>query len=149
MLLHYPIDKLKKFINLYLNIAKESAKMSHAKRLKVGSVIVKNNNIISFSWNGTFPSFDNNCEDTLLDGSLKTKKEVIHAEANAILKVAKSHESCKDSEMIITHSPCEDCAKLIIASGIITVFYEQDYRDTSGLDMLQKANIKVIKISDL
>lgn len=132
-------------LDFYLYVAKGAAALSRAKRLQVGSVIVKDGNILGYGWNGTPPGWDNNCEDVLDDGSLKTKPEVVHAEMNAILKVAKNHESCNHADLIITHAPCTECAKLILTSGIKRVYYENDYRDTLGVDMLRKGGIIVSK----
>lgn len=138
----------KRMLDFYLAVAHESAKLSRARRLQVGSVIVRGDTILGYGWNGTPPGWDNDCEDVNEDGSLKTKSEVVHAEMNAILKVAKSHESCKDATLIITHSPCSECAKLILTSGVKTVFYETDYRDDLGIQMLRKGGVEVIKASD-
>lgn len=126
-----------RMIDFYMNLASECAKMSRAKRLQVGAVIVKNNNVISFSWNGTPALWDNNCEDE----NNKTKPEVIHAEANSIMKLASSNESGNGATMFLTHAPCIDCAKLIYGSGIIQVFYKHKYRDHSGIDFLEKCGI--------
>lgn len=133
-------------IDFYMEVARDSSNLSVARRLQVGAVIVKDNNIISFSWNGTPPGWDNNCEDENSDGTLTTKKEVIHAEANAILKVAKSTESCNQATIFTTHSPCHECAKMIIASGISHVYYSQLYRDDTGVRLLEQGGVKVTKI---
>ena len=128
--------------------------MSFARRLHVGAVIVKNDNIISFGWNGMPSGWDNNCEDVITpslpylqgDGpTLKTKPEVLHAETNAIAKLAKSTESGDGATMFITHAPCLDCAKLIYQSGIKSVYYRNAYRNTTtnGVDFLNKCNIEV------
>lgn len=140
-------DRMK---NFYIGIAEECAKMSRAVRLQVGSVIVKNDNIISFSWNGMPSGWDNCCEDEIDDdgGSsvLKTKPEVLHAESNAISKLAKCSESGNGATMFITHAPCIECAKLIYQSGIATVYYKNDYRSTQGIEFLTKSNIEVVKV---
>jgi dCMP deaminase len=135
-----------KMIDFYMSVARGSSELSVARRLQVGAVIVKDNNIISFSWNGTPPGWDNNCEHEEADGTLKTKPEVIHAEANAILKVAKSNESCNQASIFTTHSPCHECAKMIIGSGIKEVFYSEMYRDDTGIRLLEKSGIKVKKV---
>lgn len=119
--------------------------MSRARRKKVGALLVKNGQIISDGYNGTPKGFDNNCEiDT--ENGLVTKREVLHAESNCITKVAKSTNSSDGSILYITCSPCIDCAKLIIQSGIIGVVYGEIYRDSSGIDLLIKAGIKVEQI---
>lgn len=127
----------------HLKVAEIYAELSYAKRLKVGSIIVKNERIISIGYNGTPAGWDNNCE---YDKGLKTKPEVIHAEANAIAKLARSSESGEGAEMFITHAPCMECAKLIYTSGITHVFYRNPYRDNSGLEFLQKCNVEVNQI---
>ena len=124
----------------YMNIAKEIAKRSYAKRLKVGAVLVKNNRIISDGYNGMPYGFPNTCET---DGC--TNKEVLHAESNAITKIAKSNYSSDGSTLYVTTSPCIDCAKLIIQSGIVSVYFENLYRKTDGLDLMVNANIDVYK----
>jgi len=130
-----------KFVNFYFEIAKQTAKLSYAKRLQVGAVIVKDNNIISFGYNGTPSGFDNVCEDE----NFKTKPEVIHAEANAITKLAKEGNNSKGSDLFITHAPCTECAKLIIQAGIRRVYWSEQYRSKEGLDLLEKANIELIQ----
>jgi dCMP deaminase len=116
--------------------------MSYAKRKQVGAVIVKDNTIISDGYNGTPVGFDNNCEDDLG----KTHWYVLHAEANAITKLAKSNVSCSDSTLYITLSPCKECSKLIIQSGIKKVVYLEKYKDTTGLDFLGNFNVECIQI---
>lgn len=123
-------------IKFYLSIAKEVSKASYCERSKVGAVIVKDDNIISFGYNGTPSGFSNVCE---VDGI--TVKEVLHAESNAITKCAKSFYSSSDSIMFCTLSPCFDCAKLIIQSGIKQVYFIDKYRDESGLELLKKSNV--------
>lgn len=165
--------RMKKF---YLTIAEQCATMSRAVRLQVGSVIVKNDNIISFAWNGMPAGWDNNCEHkvwmnqdagpfldveyiektwpfeeysdidpTVLIGryALKSNPEVLHAETNALAKLAKSTESGASASMFITHSPCLDCAKLIYQSGISEVFYRTAYRSDSGIIFLKSSGVKV------
>lgn len=128
-----------KYVNLYMQMSVEVAKLSYANRLKVGSVIVKDGRMISLGYNGTATGWDNQCEDE----NNKTKPEVIHSEANAISKLAASNESGKGATMFITHAPCVECAKLIYGAGITDVYYEKDYRDTSGIEFLKKCGIYV------
>ena len=122
-----------------MEIAETVSKMSYAKRLQVGAIVVKDNRIISIGYNGTPAGWDNNCEDE----NNKTKPEVIHAEANSIMKLASSNESGKGSVMFLTHAPCIDCAKLIYGSGIVQVYYKHKYRDQSGVEFLKKCNVIV------
>ena len=126
-----------KFEKMYMEIAETVSKMSYAKRLQVGAIVVKDNRIISIGYNGTPAGWDNNCEDE----NNKTKPEVIHAEANSIMKLASSNESGKGSIMFLTHAPCIDCAKLIYGSGITQVYYKHKYRDQSGVEFLKKCNV--------
>lgn len=128
-----------KFDTAYLKMAFEWGKLSHCKRKQVGALIVKNRMIISDGYNGTPSGFDNCCEDD--DGA--TKWEVLHAEANAILKVAASTQSCKDATLYITLSPCKQCSKLIHQAGIKRVVYANAYKDNSGLKFLEKAGIQL------
>ena len=128
-----------KFEKMYMEIAETVSKMSYAKRLQVGAIVVKDNRIISIGYNGTPSGWDNNCEDE----NNKTKPEVIHAEANSIMKLASSNESGKGSVMFLTHAPCIDCAKLIYGSGITQVYYKHKYRDQSGVEFLKKCNVIV------
>lgn len=126
-----------KFEKMYMEIAETVSKMSYAKRLQVGAIVVKDNRIISIGYNGTPSGWDNNCEDE----NNKTKPEVIHAEANSIMKLASSNESGMGSVMFLTHAPCIDCAKLIYGSGIVQVYYKHKYRDQSGVEFLKKCNV--------
>jgi dCMP deaminase len=128
-------------------MALEWAELSHCKRKKVGALIVKDGMIISDGFNGTPSGFDNFCEDE--DGY--TKWYVLHAEANAILKVAKSTNSCKDAVLYLTLSPCKECAKLIHQAGIKKLIYLKQYKDISGLKFLEKAGIQIeqIKIPEI
>jgi dCMP deaminase len=116
----------------------------------VGAVIVKDDTVISYGYNGMPADWDNNCEDEVYqqDGTigLKTKPEVLHAESNAISKLAKGHNSGAGADIFITHAPCIECAKLIYQSGIRQVYYSQAYRDNSGIEFLEKSNIEVNKI---
>lgn len=135
-----------KFIEAFMNAAEVFAALSSARRLHVGAIIVKDNRIISIGYNGMPSGWDNNCEDIVVDGissQLKTKPEVLHAETNCIAKLAKSTESGDGATMFITHAPCLDCAKLIYQSGIKSVYYRNTYRNTDGVDFLNKCNIEV------
>ena len=137
-----------------MRMAKVWAENSHAIRNKVGALIVKDNMIISDGYNGMPSGFDNCCEDEIWtcrpeDGpmmELKTKPEVLHAEANAITKLAKSTQSSDGATLYVTLSPCFECAKLIIQSGIKKVYYAEVYRNTDGLDLLNKAGIETIPL---
>lgn len=117
-----------------MKTAETFAELSHARRLHVGAIIVKDDRIISIGYNGMPSGWDNNCEDTLQDGTLKTKPEVLHAETNAIAKLARSSESGLDADLFVTHAPCLDCAKLIYQAGIKRVFFGAAYRDRAGVD---------------
>ena len=140
-----------KFIQAYMDVAERFAKLSSAKRLKVGAIVVKDDRIISIGYNGMPAGWDNTCEDVVEvheDGGVitKTKPEVIHAEANAIAKLAKSNESGDDSTMFLTHAPCIDCAKQMYAMGVKTVYYRDYYKNTEGLTFLEKCSIMVSKV---
>ena len=124
-------------------MAHEWGMLSHCERKKVGAIIVKNGMIISDGFNGTPTGFDNHCEDE--DGY--TKCNVLHAEANAILKVAKSTNSCEGATLYLTLSPCKDCAKLIHQSGIKRLVYIKEYKDSSGLKFLKKAGVELTQIN--
>ena len=110
-----------KFIDAYMDVAERFGKLSSARRLNVGAIIVKDNRIISIGYNGMPTGWDNNCENELTEGKLKSKPEVLHAETNSIAKLAQSNESGLDSTLFVTHSPCLECAKLIYQSGITTI----------------------------
>jgi dCMP deaminase len=133
-----------KYDKAYLRIAREWGQLSHCKRKQVGALIVKDRMIISDGYNGTPTGFENYCEDH--EGY--TKWYVLHAEANAILKVAGSTQSCRDATLYITMSPCKDCSKLIHQSGIKRVVYQHDYKDNSGLKFLEKAGVLIEHISN-
>ncbi len=133
-------DKIKKFDKSYLEMAHVWAKNSYCKRRQVGALIVKDRMIISDGYNGTPSGFENICEDE----SGSTKQYVLHAEANAITKVAQSNNSSKDATLYITDSPCVECSKLIIQSGIRRVVYDREYRITDGLDLLKRAGVEVV-----
>lgn len=139
-----PKKKQLRYDKAYLRIAQEWGKLSHCKRKQVGALIVKDRMIISDGYNGTPTGFENCCEDD--EGY--TKWVVLHAEANAILKVASSTQSCKGATLYITLSPCKDCSKLIHQAGIIRVVYNKGYRDDSGLQFLKKAGIELEYIED-
>jgi dCMP deaminase len=146
-----------KFINLYMDWAKRCADLSYARRLHVGAVVVKDDTVISYGYNGMPAGWDNNCEDESVElysgyeGAihrtvLKTKPEVLHAESNAIAKLAKSNNSGLGADLFVTHSPCLDCAKLIYQSGISRVYYGENYRDDAGIQFLEKSGITVTKV---
>jgi len=155
-----------KFIDYFMDIANRTAGLSSAVRLKVGSIIVKDDRIISIGYNGMPPNWTNECETKFYcdDGDwseqlfpkeanqwmkykLVTKPEVIHAEANAIAKLAKSSEAGDGSTMFLTHSPCIDCAKQIFTAGIKKVYYRQAYRNDEGVVFLQQCGVEVDKYS--
>ncbi len=152
----------------YMAMAKEWSKMSYAERKKVGCLIVKDGQIISDGYNGTPSGFNNDCEEILytcdeydlyaaeemmLDKDkekffkLKTKPEVLHAESNALMKLARSTNSSEGATIYCTYSPCFDCAKLIIQAGIKRVVYDEVYRCKEGLDLLKKAKVEIYKIN--
>jgi dCMP deaminase len=156
---------------IYMQVAYQFAKLSYAERRKVGCIIVKDKQVISFGYNGTPHGFENECEETEKTGwdfpeqselleengwtilpelgcacRSVTKREVLHAESNAIMKVAKSTMSCEGADLYTTTCPCFDCAKLIIQAGIKKVYYTEDYRDMSGVELLKKAEIEVEQV---
>jgi dCMP deaminase len=145
-----------RLIDAYMTTAETFAELSHARRLHVGAIVVKDDRIISIGYNGMPAGWDNNCEDEIghvldvdenvVEIRLKTKPEVLHAETNAIAKLAKSNESGMGATMFITHAPCLDCAKLIYQSGIGSVLYRDAYRDTSGVTFLEKSGIEVTQV---
>ena len=136
-----------KFVQAHMRVAHVYAELSYAKRLKVGAIVVKDNRVISIGYNGTPSGWNNICE-TLDEKSLTltTKPEVIHAEANAIAKLAKNHDSGLNADMFITHAPCIECAKLIYGAGIKQAYFKQPYRDYSGIEFLNKCNIGVEQV---
>jgi dCMP deaminase len=138
-------DKKNKYDKAYLRIAKEWSKLSYCERKKVGAIIVKNRMIISDGYNGTPSGFENCCEDE----QNNTKWYVLHAEANAILKVANSTQSCEGATLYITLSPCKDCSKLIHQAGIKRVVYLDGYKDDTGLQFLAKAGVEIVQINDI
>lgn len=152
-----------------MKVAETFAELSSARRLHVGAIVVKDDRIISIGYNGMPSGWDNNCEETeyVIDAEahssqimishgftkstngwfrLRTKREVLHAETNAIAKLAKSTESGDGASLFVTHSPCLECAKLIYQSGINSVYYRHSYRDSSGIDFLGTAGVKVQQI---
>lgn len=164
-----------KFIDYFIDVAERTSQLSHAVRLKVGAIVVKDDRIISIGYNGMPAGWDNGCEDKKWDNGaggwldteefqaqypysgwheaagrevrygLKTKPEVLHAESNAITKLAKSNEAGDDATMFCTHAPCLNCAKLIYQSGISNLYYRDTYRDNSGLDFLEKSGVNVTR----
>ena len=127
----------------YLKMALEWARLSYCKRKQVGALIVKDRTIISDGYNGTPSGFENCCEDE----NNQTKWYVLHAEANAILKISRSTQSCEGATLYLTLSPCKECSKLIFQSGIKRVVYIQDYPDNEGLVFLESAGVEILKIS--
>jgi dCMP deaminase len=146
-----------KLIPAHMRTAYNYAELSSARRLKVGAIIVKDNRIISIGYNGMPEGWDNNCEHETIElysghegaihrAVLKTRPEVLHAEMNAIGKLARSTEGGEGATMFITHSPCTECAKLIHVSGINRVFYSEDYRSRDGITFLEQCGIPVSKV---
>jgi len=165
--------KQDRYNQLYIDLAHRISEMSYARRLKVGAVIVKDDRIISFGWNGTPSGRDNNCETMELmpvnsnanltdypfmgtfwiDGHsverryrLVTKPEVLHAESNALMKLAKSTDSGQGADLFMTHSPCMDCAKMIYQAGIRRVYFANHYRSDTGTEFLRSSGVEVTKI---
>jgi dCMP deaminase len=137
-------DKQLRYDKAYLKMAHEWAKLSHCTRKKVGAIIVKDGMIISDGYNGTPAGFDNCCENDEGD----THWFVLHAEANAILKVAKSTNNCKDATLYLTLSPCKDCSKLILQAGIKRLVFSSVYKDRTGVDFLIDAGLEVNQIEE-
>jgi len=139
-----------KFVDAHMASAEVYSKLSSAKRLQVGCVVVKDNTIIGIGYNGMPSGWDNECEDViqLSDDTveLKTKSEVLHAETNALAKIAKSTNSSDGASLFVTHAPCLDCAKLIYQSGINSVYYRNSYRDEKGIDFLKHCKVEVSKV---
>ena len=155
-----------KFIRAYMDTAKRFAELSYARRLHVGAIVVKNDRIISIGYNGMPAGWDNDCEDRVyanewsIDNdiwthqdetgrpyNLETKPEVLHAERNALDKLAKGTEGGDGADMFITHSPCLECAKSILGAGIKRVWFSEQYRDDSGLTFLKKSGIIVEQVN--
>ena len=142
-----------KFKQVYIKVAKDFADLSHARKLKVGAIIVKDNRIISFGYNGMPTGWDNECEEIRTEEGeydvhvwYKTRPEVIHAEQNAIAKVAASTESSEGASMFCTHTPCTECAKMIVQAGIKEVFISEHYESDnykSGEEVLQQSGVEV------
>ena len=132
-----------KFIQLYSDIAARVAELSSARRLQVGAIIVRDDRIISLGYNGMPAGWDNNCETESEDGTLTTRPEVLHAEMNALMKLARSHESGNGADLFITHSPCMECAKGIYQAGIRRVYYGTQYRLDQGVQFLKQCDIQV------
>ena len=146
-----------KFIDAHMKVAEIYSQLSSARRLHVGAIIVKDDRIISIGYNGMPAGWDNNCEEEIVvavvDGvsqreikELKTKPEVLHAETNAIAKLAKSAESGDGASIFITHAPCLDCAKLVYQSGINSVYYRNSYRNEDGIKFLEQCKVKVTRV---
>ena len=140
-----------KFKSLYMDWAERTAQLSHARRLQVGAVIVKDDSVISYGYNGMPAGWDNNCEDETFqqDGTigLKTKPEVLHAESNAIAKLARSINSGNGADIFVTHAPCLDCAKLVYQAGIKCVYFGTAYRDDAGIRFLERSGVTVEQIT--
>jgi len=139
-----------KWVDAFMDTAERFSQLSSAVRLKVGAVVVKDNRIIYIGYNGTPAGWDNCCEEVvqLSDDTVttKTKDEVIHAEANAVAKLARDGESGSGADLFCTHAPCVQCAKIIYGAGISSVYYRESYRDNDGIDFLQKCKINVKKV---
>ena len=146
-----------KFANAHMKAAEVYSQLSSARRLHVGCVVVKDNTIIGIGYNGMPSGWNNDCEyqvteycevtkSWLTTGETKTKPEVLHAETNALAKIAKSTNSSDGASMFITHAPCLDCAKLVYQSGIKSVYYRNSYKNTDGIDFLNKCNVEVTMI---
>ena len=138
-------SKENKYDKAYLKMAREWGNLSYCERRKVGALIVKGRMIISDGYNGTPTGMENICEDE----ENYTKWYVLHAEANAIMKVASSTQSCSGATLYVTLSPCEDCSKLIYQAGIVRVVYIDQYKDTTGIDFLKDAGVEVVQIANL
>lgn len=134
-----------KYIDAHMKVAEVYSKLSSAKRLQVGCVIVKDNTIIGVGYNGMPSGWENECE-TVVSEQLVTKPEVLHAESNALAKVARSTNSSEGCSLFVTHAPCLECAKLIYQSGISNVFYRNSYRSEDGLNFLKKCNLNIEKV---
>lgn len=138
-----------KYKSAHMKVAEIYAQLSSAIRLQVGAIVVKDNRVISIGYNGMPSGWTNECEYIRVDEvgtSFKSKPEVLHAETNAIAKLARSNESGLNADLFITHAPCLDCAKLIYQSGISNVYYRNTYRETTGVDFLKKSGVTVEQI---
>jgi dCMP deaminase len=150
-----------KYVQFYMNVALQAASLSHARKLKVGAVVVNDDTFV-FGYNGMPSGWGNNCEHELTElrseygegtrlfntGELKTRPEVLHAESNAISKLARSVVNGKDAVIFVTHAPCMDCAKLIYQSGIRELYYLNDYRSTAGLDFLAQCGVQITRVEE-
>ncbi len=141
-IVHPDPAKQARYDGAYMKMALEWAKLSHCKRKQVGAILVKDGMIISDGYNGTPTGFPNDCED--LQGA--THWYVLHAEANAIMKVARSTNNAREATLYLTHSPCKDCSKLILQAGIKRLVYLDAYKDVSGLDLLEKGGVLIQRI---
>lgn len=137
-------EKQERYDRSYLKMATEWGKLSHCSRKQVGALLVKEGMIISDGYNGAPTGFPNPCEDE----AGETHWYVLHAEANAIMKVAKSHNSARNSTLYITLSPCKDCSKLILQAGIRRVVYMNHYKDGAGVRFLQEAGVEIVQIAE-
>jgi dCMP deaminase len=139
-----------KLAQAYMDTARIFAELSHARRLHVGAIVVKDDRIISIGYNGMPTGWDNNCEDLIQYSddtvTLKTKPEVLHAERNALDKLAKGNEGGRGATMFITHAPCLECSKSIHGAGITQIYYAEDYRSTDGINFLEKCNVNIKKL---
>jgi dCMP deaminase len=145
-----------KFIDYFMDVADRTSQLSHAIRLQVGAIIVKDDRIISIGYNGMPGGWDNMCEDeigqvlddngNIIEARLKTKPEVLHAEMNCLMKTAKSTDSSDGAVMFCTHAPCIDCAKAIFQAGISEIVYKNVYRSDDGLNFLKKCGVKLTKL---
>lgn len=142
---HKDIAKQERYDRAYLRMATEWATLSHCRRKQVGALLVRDNMIISDGYNGTPSGFSNECEDHNGD----THWYVLHAEANAIMKVARSTNNAKESTLYITLSPCKECCKLILQAGIRRLVYVNKYKDTTGIEFLKSAGVDIVRISDI
>ena len=131
-----------RLLQAYMRTAETFAELSHARRLHVGAIVVKDDRIISIGYNGMPAGWDNNCEIEV-DGKLITRPEVLHAESNAVSKLARSSESGDGATMFVTHAPCMECSTLIYQSGIRRVYFGAAYRDDSGVQFLKQCGIAV------
>ena len=132
-----------------MDTAKRFAELSHARKMHVGAIVVKDDTIISIGYNGMPSGWDNNCEDEAYDGdnlTLKTKPEVMHAERNALDKLARNAGSGDGAVMFVTHSPCLECAKSILGAGIKQVYFNKVHQDTRGISFLEKSNVIVEQV---
>jgi dCMP deaminase len=139
-----------KWIDAFMDTAERFAQLSSAKRLQVGAVVVKDQRIISIGYNGTPAGWTNECEEVVYriaeEPTTRTKDEVIHAEANAIAKLARDGESGLGTDLFCTHAPCIQCAKIVYGAGVKRVYYRNTYRDTNGLDFLEKCGVEIKKV---